>query len=361
MKTKNQKTILIGLSGGVDSSVSAALLKQQGYEVIGVTMKLWSKNSIAKRQKVGCYGSESENNVLEAKKAAQILGISHIVVDVSKEFEKYVLTYFKKEYLAGRTPNPCVKCNQKIKFGYVIKKISDMGVKFDFFATGHYARIKYDKNKKRYLLLKGLDNKKDQSYFLYQLSQKQLSKTIFPLGSYRKEQVKKLAKKFGLGEFANKAESQDFGAGEYANIIGKEGKRQGKIIDTNDKVLGSHNGLVNFTIGQRKGINIGGLKEPYYVIGLNGCRNEVIVGKKQEAFSKDFKIKQINWIAFLKLQKTISAKVKIRSAADLMDCKIIPQGKNIIVRLVKPAFAITKGQSAVFYLGDIVLGGGIIE
>lgn len=361
MKTKTQKTILIGLSGGVDSSVSAALLKQQGYEVIGVTMKLWSKNSIAKRQKVGCYGSESENNVLEAKKVAEILGIPHFVVDVSKEFEKYVLTYFKKEYLAGRTPNPCVKCNQKIKFGYVIKKISDMGVKFDFFATGHYARIKYNKNKKRYFLLKGLDSKKDQSYFLYQLSQKQLSKTIFPLGDYKKEQVRKLAKEFGLGEFANKTESQDFGNGEYAHIIGSEGERKGKIIDINSKVLGSHNGLANFTIGQRKGLNIGGLKEPYYVIALNGCRNEVIVGKKEEAFSNDFKIKQINWIAFLRLQKTISAKVKIRSTAELVSCKIIPQEKSIFVRLDKPSFAITKGQSAVFYKHDMVLGGGVIK
>lgn len=359
----NNKRVVVGMSGGVDSSVSAALLQKQGYEVVGVTMKMWQKEYSETTTRGACFGPGEKDDLLSAAHAAEILGIKHEVFDLSEEYKEYVLKYFKDEYLAGRTPNPCVMCNQKIKFGYLIKKIADAGIEFDYFATGHYARTEFNKESGRYLLLRGCDEKKDQSYFLYRLNQDQLQKVIFPLGGYTKEQVREMARELDLEEFAKKEESQDFvEGGNYGEIIGEAGKKSGKIVDQSGKVLGEHNGLVNFTIGQRKGINIGGLDEPYYVIEIDACKNQVVVGKKEEAYSEVFEIRDENWIAFEGLSEEIEAKVKTRSQGELIDCKIIPQpGKNTRIELKKPSFAVTKGQSAVFYLGDIVLGGGIIS
>jgi tRNA-specific 2-thiouridylase len=357
-----KKRIVVGMSGGVDSSVSAALLQKQGYEVVGATMKMWQKEYSEITTRGACFGPGEKDDLLSAAHAAEILGIQYEVFDLSAEYKEYVLKYFKDEYLAGRTPNPCVMCNQKIKFGYLVSKISDAGIDFDYFATGHYARTEFNQEFGRYLLLRGCDEKKDQSYFLYRLNQDQLKKVIFPLGGYTKDQVRKMASELGLEEFAKKEESQDFiEGGDYGEIIGEAGKKPGKIVDKNGKVLGEHDGLTNFTIGQRKGINIGGLAEPYYVINIDACKNQVVVGKKEEAFSETFEIRDENWIAFESLTKEMEAKVKTRSQGELIDCKIIPQiGKNTRIELKKPSFAVTAGQSAVFYLGDIVLGGGII-
>jgi len=212
---------MVGMSGGVDSSVSAMLLKKEGYEVIGVTMKLWNDKYKFVPTKDACFGPDRED-IVAAKKAADILGIEHLVIDVSKEYEQYILEYFKEEYLAGRTPNPCVMCNEKIKFGYLVDKIIEQGIEFDYFATGHYARVSYDERTGRYLLFRGIDEKKDQSYYLYRLSQKQLGRVLFPLGGFKKEDIKKLAREFGLKEYAEKEESQDFMGGEYAELIGEK-------------------------------------------------------------------------------------------------------------------------------------------
>lgn len=359
---KKGKKVIVGLSGGVDSAVSAALLKQQGYEVVGATMKLWDKEYKDDTQRSACYGPGEKEDIEAAKKVAEVLGIEHMVIDLSKEYQKYVLDYFKEEYLSGRTPNPCVMCNQKIKFGYLVDKIVEAGIKFDYFATGHYARVSFDEEKKRFLLLRGKDSKKDQSYFLYRLSQEQLGRALFPLGYFKKEEVKRMAMEFGLKEFAEKEESQDFvEGGDYSIIVGEKGQRSGNIVDREGKILGKHKGLSNFTIGQRKGLDIGGLSEPYYVIDIDVCKNAVVVGKKEEAFSESFAVKNINWIAFEKLDDPIEAQTRTRSSAELIDCKIIPSGGKIMVELAKPCFAVAKGQSSVFYSGDIVLGGGIID
>jgi len=362
MKSPNLKKIIVGMSGGVDSTVSAAILKQQGFEVIGATMKLWKKKYFSSVHKNACYGPGEKNDIIDAQKAAKKIGIRHVVLDLADEYEKYVLDYFKKEYLAGRTPNPCVICNQKIKFGFLLKKIIEDGISFDFFATGHYARTLYDDKRKRYILLRGKDLTKDQSYFLYRLSQKQLKKVIFPLGEYTKKEVRKMALKFGLKEYAQKSESQDFAEnGDYSEIIGKGKIKKGDIVNEKGEVMGMHDGFYNFTIGQRKGLKIGGLGKPYYVMSINSCKNQIIVGTKESVFSNNFFIHHANWIAFSKLDKKINARVMVRSNSELIDCQIIPQKKNIFVKLKKSCFAIAPGQSAVFYIGDVVLGGGIIK
>ncbi len=361
MKKIDKKTIIVGLSGGIDSAVSAAILKQQGHNIIGVTLQIGNKKTHKLAQNA-CFGAKEKENIYLAKKIAKKLGIKHKVFDLSNEFEEYVLRYFRKEYLAGRTPNPCVVCNQKIKFGYLFDKILKSGINFDYFATGHYAQIKYDLKQKRYLMYRGKDEKKDQSYFLYRLSQAQLKKIIFPLGDYTKQEVKKLAEKLGLQEFVSKKESQDFVRQEnYGKIIGEKGLKSGKIINLEGEIIGQHQGLANFTIGQRKGLNIGGLKKPYYVAFLDASRNQVIIGRKEQIFSQEFEIEKSKWISFKELKKAIKAKVKIRSGSDFFDCEIRPLKKIFKIKLSRPAFAVTAGQSAVFYRKNEVLGGGIIK
>lgn len=362
-KLKKKPVVAVGISGGVDSTMAAYLLKQQGYDVIGVTMKIWDeKQKNFKSGKSACYGPGEKDDIQDGKRAMEKMGLPHRVIDLTAEYEKYVLANFRKGYLSGRTPNPCVICNQKLKFGFLLKKIISQGTGFDYFATGHYARTRYDSRKKRWLLLAGKDPQKDQSYFLYRLKQEQLKKTIFPLGELQKADVKKLAVKSGFGAYAKKTESQDFIEGDnYDLLFGSASKKPGLIVDEKGKFLGKHQGIHNFTIGQRKGLNLGGLTEPYYVLDIDRCGNKVIAGKKSAAFSDTFFIQNVNWIAFEDLTKKITAQVKVRSSQERFQCEIIPEKKRWKVKLKKPQFALTAGQSAVFYQKDIVLGGGIIS
>ncbi|MFA5080654.1 MAG: tRNA 2-thiouridine(34) synthase MnmA [Candidatus Paceibacterota bacterium] len=354
------KTVAVGMSGGVDSTMTAFILKNKGHAVIGLTMKIWDDNPLVKGNRSGCYGPGEAKDIAAAKYACKILDIPHYIIDLKDEYQKNVLKYFKEEYQKGKTPNPCVVCNAKIKFGFLIEKAMHSGIKFDYFATGHYARVSLDKKSDLYVLKKGLDKNKDQSYFLHRLKQSQLKKLIFPLGTKTKEDIKKLAKENGFQEFANKPESQNFvECDSYSALLPKG--QPGHIVDHTGKILGKHKGIINYTLGQRKNLNIGGLPEPYYVLKIDTIRNTIVAGPKNLAYSKKVKVKKINWIVpFEDTPKKI--KTKIRYGAKSVDAVFtIKEKSKAELEFVKPQFAVTPGQSIVFYNKDVVLGGGIIE
>ncbi len=361
MKTKEIKTVAVGMSGGVDSTITALIMKNKGYNVIGLTMQIWDNNPNIKGTSSGCYGPNEKYDIIDAKKAAKMIGIEHHVINLQEEYKKAVIDYFKGEYQKGRTPNPCVMCNSKIKFGLFLDKAMKSGIKFDYFVTGHYARISFDKKRNLYLLKRGLDKTKDQSYFLYRLKQNQLAKIIFPLGGKRKTDIKKFAKEKGFSEYANKQESQNFiECDSYSELL-PNGK-PGMIIDYNGKKLGEHNGITNYTLGQRKNINIGGLKEPYYVLKINPKKNSIIVGPRRLAFFSKVSVKNVNWIVPFNLIKNNKINVKVRYGAKLASAKFISKDKNkATLSFNKPQFAVTPGQSIVFYDRDYVVGGGIID
>ena len=389
------KRVLLGMSGGVDSSVSAILLKNQGYEVIGATMKLWCGANKQEKEK-------NEKSIQDAKKVCEKLGIEHYIFDAQKEFEKYVINDFVEQYKNAKTPNPCIECNKKIKFGYFFDKAQEL--KCDYVATGHYARIEYSEKYNQYVLRKSSEEKKDQSYFLYTIPKEKLDKIIFPLQDFTsKEEIRKIAQENNL-EVAEKKDSQEIcfiPDNCYQNFLESRMNKpkEGNIILRNGEILGKHKGLINYTIGQRKGIGIS-YKEPLYVIELNQENNEVIVGTESELYSKKLFANSINWqvdiskIAnnnenkstepsyiecFAKIRyRAKEAEAIVRIKENKLQCKdntknndkIDANNKNkkkndtdetIEIEFKEPQRAITKGQSVVFYdKDDIVLGGGKI-
>lgn len=370
MKNSVQKPrVVVAMSGGVDSSVAAALLQRAGYDVIGVFMKFWKETPKRGRIKSSCnYENKccSVEAQADARRVAAKLKIPLYTVNAEKEFKKRVVDYFIREYAAGRTPNPCVECNHYIKFGLLLDKTRAFGA--DFLATGHYARISQNSKGKSQKLLTAKDKQKDQSYFLYTLTQDKLKKIIFPIGDYLKPEVRQLAKKFGLPVF-EKHDSQEvcfISTDLYGFLRTRLKTDKGPIVAPNGKKLGEHKGLAYYTIGQRKGLNIG-TSGPYYVVKKDFKNNALIVanpsanGQNKDLFQKEIAMKNIAWIRLdsrrrAEARRGLKCKVKIRSTAKMAEATI--KGNKIIFD--KPQGAIASGQSAVFYLKDELLGGGVI-
>ena len=352
--------VLVGLSGGVDSSVAALILKEQGYEVIGATMSIWGKHGLANAEGKhnACYGPDEAEDIEAAQNLANQLDIPYHVIDCVTKYEDIVIKNFKKEYLDGHTPNPCVWCNALIKFG-VLPEIARLnGVEFDKFATGHYAKVEEENGK--YILKRGIAPHKDQSYFLYRLKQEQLKNIILPLGNYTKEKIRQIAKENGLNA-ADKPDSQDFYGGDYNELLGVEDKI-GNIVDLSGKILGTHKGIWNYTIGQRKGIGVSST-EPLYVLELRKDTNEVVIGPADKTFKKSLIANDLNWIAIDKLKEPYKCQAKIRSTQQPTQVEIRPlnNGEEVEVIFEDMQKSIAIGQSAVFYDQDKVLGGGIIK
>lgn len=352
--------IVVGMSGGVDSSVAAALLKQQGHDVTGVTMKIWSGEAAAVTGRHGCYGPADTEDIADAARVAASLGIPHHVIDLTGDYKHEVLDYFCDEYLAGRTPNPCVRCNHLIKFGVLVTKARQHGLAFERFATGHYARVEHDPATGRYLLQKARDAKKDQSYYLSALTQEQLSMCLFPLGDMTKDEVRRLALDFGL-DVARKPESQDFAEMGYESLLPGQGK-PGPVVDAAGKVLGTHRGIQFYTIGQRKGLGIASEK-PLYVVAIDAASNTVTVGGREQVYASECAISGINWISVAAIAAPTRFRVKIRYAHQEADATVtpLPGGDSVHVQFDTPQLAIAPGQTAVFYDGNTVAAGGTIE
>lgn len=349
-------TIAVGMSAGVDSTTTAKLLKEQGNKVFGVTMMLWNGDKRAPLSG-SCYGPYQEKVVEECKKYAKEIGIEHYAFNVSEAFQNKVIDYVIESYKMGLTPNPCIMCNSHIKFAALFDAIENTGLQFDKFATGHYAGVKYDERSKRYLLLRGKNFIKDQSYFLYRLTQKQLSKIMFPMYENTKEETREMARKFEL-EVADKNESQDFFAGEYHRLFDKD--LDGKIIHIETgEILGQHKGIWHYTVGQRKGLGIA-YKEPLFIVGLESETNTVYVGGKNYTFVNEVNIYNINWIAEPR-DYEFEALVKTRSAHKGTMARIIPIDEDKInIKFLEPTGIVAKGQSCVCYDNEIALCGGIV-
>ena len=353
-----KKRVLLGMSGGVDSSVCGHLLKEQGYEVIGVTMKVWPQDCMSRAEDKCCGPSA----IADARGVAHALGIPHYVVDESNQFEQLVIEYFSSEYQAGRTPNPCVMCNEKLKFGNLWTKAKALGC--DYIATGHYTIIEH--NADRAVLSKGVDPKKDQSYFLFSLNQDQLSHALTPLGGMSKPEIRAIARQLGL-RVADKVDSQEIcfvpGNDYKAFLRGHlgEGKfHRGGIYDKTGNFIAEHEGIEMFTIGQRKGLP-GGSPRPIYVIDIDPETNSVIVGEAEDLVSSEFELDRVNWVSRDEITEPIEVNVKIRYAHPGTDATVYPNGDATArVRLHEPQKAVTPGQAAVFYQGDVCIGGGWI-
>lgn len=353
--------VLVGLSGGVDSSVGACLLKEQGHEVIGATMSIWdkTKHTNIKAHKDACFSPHEEQDIEEARSLCQKLDIPYYVIDCTKQYQKLVLDNFKQEYLAGRTPNPCVMCNASIKFEALPRSAAEQGIQFDKFATGHYARLSYNEELKRYQLRSAVDTKKDQSYFIYRLQQEQLAKILLPLGEYTKDHVRELARKYGL-KVSDKPDSQDFYTGDINDIL-EQPPLTGNFVDKNGKILGKHQGIWNFTIGQRRGLGISA-DRPLYVIALNKDKNEVVLGYAEDGLKQSLTVKDLTWLSVAPLDKKTTLRVKLRSSQHPVLAEFEPCGNEGMVRFFEKQKAVAAGQSAVFYDdNDYVLGGGIIK
>lgn len=347
--------IAVGMSGGVDSSVAAALLKKAGHDVVGVTMLIWEGSKC-------CSGDAID----DAKWVAEHLGIEHHIYNLIAEFTDEVVNPFVDEYMNGRTPNPCPTCNYKMKFHHLWQAVQD-NMDVDKMATGHYVRLQHDQALDRYQLFRGLDKNKDQTYMFYRLSQTQLSQLMFPLGHQTKAETRQMALDLGLEPVINKPDSQDlcfvgdslndFWQNHYQKSIHK-----GDIVDSSGKVLGQHNGIVHYTVGQRRGLGLTS-PEPLYVLKIDSENNQVIVGPRSETFAQGLTASNVNWSAIEPPQKPFEAFVRVRYRSPLVRAEITPkENQKVEIQLLEPVESISPGQITVFYDdSEMLLGGGVIE
>ncbi|MGD9612472.1 MAG: tRNA 2-thiouridine(34) synthase MnmA [Kiritimatiellia bacterium] len=364
MTATEQPRVAVGLSGGVDSSVAAWLLKRDGWRVTGLTMSIWDGSvPIPDLGISGCFGPGEARDLEAARNVAARLGIEHRVIDLAGAYKTTVLDYFRAEYLAGRTPNPCVRCNQRMKFGFLLEQARAQGVAFDKFATGHYARTRFDAASGRWQLRRGQDAGKDQSYFLSRLKQDQLAGLIFPLGELRKGEVKDLARELGWGDLAEKNESQDFiECADYGVLFRTGDARPGDFVARDGKVLGRHRGIIHYTIGQRKGLELGGGGTPWYVLEIDAARNRVVVGPRAELYSQDLVAGDLNWVGWAgPPAEPFRCEVQIRQRHKAAPATGTAAGDRLRIRFDEPHLSVTPGQIAVCYAGDVVLASGAIE
>ncbi|HPV15182.1 MAG TPA: tRNA 2-thiouridine(34) synthase MnmA [Candidatus Cloacimonadota bacterium] len=356
--------VALGLSGGLDSAIAAALLLEAGHEVIGLTMSIYDPQyPILQASGKGCFGPGEEANLEAAKSLAKRLGIPHYVIPLQEEFTRCVLSYYRKTYLDGLTPNPCARCNGQIKFGALKSKAWELGLEFDVFATGHYVRRRWNPELGLWQLLRARDSSKDQSYFLSLLSQDQLASVLFPLGEYTKAQVRDLAKARNWDFLLQRSESQDFiSTQDHLLLFDPRQLIPGEIVDWTGKVLGEHKGLIHYTIGQRKGLGVSGMPEPVFVTKIDAPNNRLVLGTQEMLFGDSLIASQMNWLSISASELPSRAKAKIRQQHQPATCSIESVGPNSIkLSFDEPQLSITPGQIVALYEEDILLGAGIIE